>query len=189
MDKVEAREQMGLNPALQTVLITGGSQGSAPINSHFTKQIDKYKSRNIQLIWQCGMRDYELIRSAIDGENIQLHKFISEMGLAYSAADVVVSRAGAIALAEIMICSKPAVLVPFPHAAGDHQMTNARAMVDRQAAKLVPQTDLAQGALEKVLFVLLDDPKELNLLSQNAGQMARPTATERIVEEVIALVA
>jgi len=180
---------MGLHPELRTVLITGGSQGSAPINAHILQNLESYESKNIQLIWQCGMRDYDQLSTVVTGKNVQLHKFISDMGLAYSAADVVISRAGAIALAEIMICAKPAILIPFPQAAGDHQTVNARTMVNRRAARLVDQSRLNAGELEQVLFDLLEDPDELEELSYHAGQMARPAAAEQIAKEVVSLVA
>ncbi len=189
INKIQAREQMGLHPELKTVLITGGSQGSAPINAHILQNLDAYVSQDIQLIWQCGMRDYDMLRSAVTDETVQLHKFITDMGRAYSAADVVISRAGAIALAEIMICAKPAILIPFPYAAGDHQTVNARTMVQRKAARMVRQSGLQSGELEQVLFNLLANSTKLEELSYHAGQMARPAAAEQIAAEVVSLVA
>ncbi|MBC8214593.1 MAG: undecaprenyldiphospho-muramoylpentapeptide beta-N-acetylglucosaminyltransferase [Candidatus Marinimicrobia bacterium] len=187
IDKQSARQKMNLKNK-PTIFILGGSQGSRPLNHRFMTTYKKFLNSNVQIIWQCGTRDYEMVSSSIVSEDVHLFDFISNMGDAYSASDIVVSRAGAITLAELTYCKKASVLVPFPHAAGDHQTKNAIALEKHNAARVVKQSEFTTERLENTLLDLLNAPDIISELEKNAGQLANPNATQNIVKEILELV-
>ena len=186
VDKNTARKKLGLKDK-PTLFILGGSQGSRPLNYRFLTSYKKFTNSNIQIIWQCGTRDIELVRSSIVDEDVYLYDYISDMGDAYSASDIVISRAGAITLAELTFCKKASVLVPFPHAAGDHQTKNALSLEKHDATRVVKQSDFTTERLENTLLDLLNAPHIISEIEKNAGQMANPNATENIVKEILEL--
>jgi UDP-N-acetylglucosamine--N-acetylmuramyl-(pentapeptide) pyrophosphoryl-undecaprenol N-acetylglucosamine transferase len=147
------------------------------------------KESGIQLIWQTGKFYYQDIRKQLedaDQSDIRLCEFIKEMSLAYAAADVVISRAGALSIAELCLVQKPTILVPSPNVAEDHQTKNAMALVQKQAAVLV-RDETAMDQLVKEAVRLVQDQQQRMELSRNIGKMARPNAANDIACEVLKL--
>ena len=186
-----AREQLRLPPRRQVLFLLGGSQGSRPLNRHFRARWETYTAgMGVHLLWQTGPRDYDQLARAVGAsDRVTLVPFITDMAAAYAASDLVVCRAGATTLSELAYLGRPAILVPLPSAAGDHQTKNALTMVARKAARMVPQADLKSGALEEAVRKLVRYPDRLRAMGKRARAMARPDATRLIVEHVLRLAA
>ena len=187
----DARQTLGLPAGGPVLFILGGSQGSKPLNDHFCSVWGTYTTGlGAHLLWQTGPRHLADVKAAIgQADGVTLKPFIDSMAAAYSAADLVISRAGAMTLSELALMSKPAVLVPFPGAAAHHQTHNARLVADHGAAQLVPQSDLPGGALEETVRGLLADKTALQRMSQKSAELARPEAGRTIASEIIKLAA
>lgn len=170
----------------KTILIIGGSLGAKAVNEAVDRHMAEIISEETQLIWQTGKPYYQqaLQRAAEFGNRVKVYEFIREMDYAYAAADLVISRAGALAIAELCIAAKPVVFVPFPFAAEDHQTSNAMALVTHNAAMLVRNED-AQAELVKKLKTLQQDSAMQQLMSANLKKMAITDADERIASKVI----
>ena len=181
----KAKEKLGLNKDKLTILSVGGSQGSRTLNNGWKDNLEKLKEKNYQLIWQTGKLDYNELTSSIQHPaSIQIKEFISDMATAYSAADVIVSRAGAIAISELAMAKKPVILVPLPSAAEDHQTKNALVLVEKNAAKMVKDAEMK----EKFWNTLSEICENENLrkeMSENLQFFAKPKATEEIVNEIL----
>ena len=184
--KAEGLEKFGLKSGAKTVLIVGGSLGAKSVNESIDDGLDELMREGVQLIWQTGKpyhyRAQE--RSLVYGSRIKVLDFIKEMDYAYAAADVVVSRAGALAIAELCIAGKPVIFVPYPHAAEDHQTGNAMALVKKDAAMIVKDNE-AKTALIKKLKTLLSDTAAQYKMSENIEAMAIKDADERIAKKII----
>lgn len=184
----EARIFFDLDPNKLTVLVIGGSQGAVSVNNSIAENIHIYAENNIQLIWQTGLIYYE---NAIQKfgllKHIKIHKFIYKMDLAYAASDLVISRAGAIAISELSVAKKPAILIPLPWAAEDHQTKNAMALVEKNAAYVVKDSE-ATKELPKLLVSLIKNSNKLKELSENISAFACPKATDLIVDEIEKLI-
>src|SRR5690606_22191817 len=171
-----------------TLLVVGGSLGAKSVNEAIEKHIDKLLKNNIQLIWQTGKNYvHKATELAVDHSAVWVNDFISQMEYAYAAADLVVSRAGALAIAELCVVKKPVLFVPYPHAAEDHQTVNALSLVNNNAALMVPDSE----ALDKVVPMIIDlakDERRQNELKNNIGKMAMLKADEIIAEEVLSLI-
>ena len=190
ISKKEAFAYFGLDPGKPTLLVVGGSLGARTINNSILKQIDSILGEDIQLIWQTGKLYYDEIKTQLEGKlnnKIWIQPFIERMDYAYAAADVVVSRAGAISISELSLAGKPTVLVPSPNVAEDHQTKNAMVLIDKEAALLVKDIE-AGGNLVPVALKLLRDKTLQENLSRNIKTLARPEATHDIVEELIILI-
>ena len=187
MNKTLAKQKFYLNGFQQVLVVLGGSQGSVPLNHHFKQQLDKYLDSSIQILWQCGQNEYEALQASIDKPGVHLIPFSNDMGALYSAADLIVSRAGALALSEMALVGKAMVLIPFPHSAGDHQTMNAKAFSNSGAAELIPQSNLEKGDLETTVLDLLHQPRKIKAMEQKSLDMAVPDATEKIVEVIMEL--
>ena len=186
----KALAHFGLNSELKTVLVIGGSLGARTLNESFKKDIQKLVDANIQIIWQSGKLYYPKLKETTDHINsklIYLSDFIYEMDLAYAAADIVVSRAGAISISELCLVGKPTVLVPSPNVAEDHQTKNAMALVTKNAAVLVKDTDAQEVLVDQVLNLLNDKVKCLSL-SDNIKELGIDDAPDRIYNEIEKLV-
>jgi len=149
-------------------------------------QLDFFKENNIQLIWQCGKFHIENLRNEVGNElpkGIVLTDFISRMDLAYAAADVIVSRAGAIAVSELSLIGKPIILVPSPHVAEDHQTKNAMALVEKNAAILIKDIDARKELITAISELLKDDVKRKEL-SLQISQLAIHQADAKIVKVI-----
>ena len=186
-----AKEQLGLDQSKLTILSVGGSLGSRTLNNGWKENIEKLVEKDFQLIWQTGKLDYKSLaddsRITDHSSKIQLKEFIADMALAYSAADVIVSRAGAIAISELAMAQKPVLLVPFPFAAEDHQTKNAMTLVDKNAAKMVKDTEMSEK-FWTTLMEICENEKVRNEMSENLKFFAKPLATEQIVDEILKIV-
>ncbi|WDF47601.1 undecaprenyldiphospho-muramoylpentapeptide beta-N-acetylglucosaminyltransferase [Chryseobacterium sp. KACC 21268] len=185
MDKDLAKEKLGLDKNKLTILSVGGSLGSRTLNNGWKDNLDKLKDKNYQLIWQTGKTDFAEIASSIHPPaSIQIREFISDMALAYSAADVIVSRAGAIAISELAVAKKPVLLVPFPFAAEDHQTKNAFTLVEKNAARMVKDSEM-KDKFWSTLSEICESENLRNEMSTNLEFFAKPKAAEGIVDEII----
>ncbi len=178
------REPRGGRPL--RLLITGGSQGALPINRAFVDSMDLLAKRKNELaiVHQTGERDYNAVRTAYARREIlaEVLPFISNMGEQFARADLIVCRSGAITTAEIAAAGRAAIFVPFAGATDSHQLRNAQALVQQEAARLISQSDLTPERLTGEIFSLLDRPEELARLEQNARRFARPRAVEDMVD-------
>ena len=178
-----------LNPNQPVLLVIGGSQGALSINKAIDASLEQLIERGYQLIWQTGVNYQPIAQERIKSLNtnqLQSHAFIYDMDLAYAVADLVVSRAGAMSIAELTMVKKPSVLVPFPYAAEDQQTKNALTLVNYHAAKLVKDED-AKELLFKEVDELLLNPELLNRLAGNIEKLQVTDATETILLEVVKL--
>lgn len=177
-----------LNPDLRTLLVFGGSQGARPINRavvDFLRSNPTLRDR-LNLIHQCGSADLEDVQHGYRdmGYKAIVVPFIHRMGEAYAAADLVIARAGAGTVFELMALSKPSVLIPFPEAAGDHQTFNAMALAGKGAAVMVRQAEIADGALSRALKELLANHARLKEMSERARALACVGASEIIAQKL-----
>jgi len=178
-----------LDPNKKTLLIIGGSLGARSINIAVKTNIQRFKDADVQVIWQTGKFFIDEAKKAVaDAKATDFHvaDFIYTMDQAYAVADVVISRAGASSISELCIVGKPAVLVPFPFAAEDHQTKNAMALVENNAAILVPDDQALEQACLKALE-LLNNETERKSLSDNIKKLALPNADEEIAKEILKL--
>lgn len=191
-DRSEAVRFFGLDPEKKTILIIGGSLGARTINQCVLSHLDLIRSSGVQFIWQTGKIyiDNARRRVAEAGELPMLHvtDFISRMDLAYSAADLVISRAGAGSISEFCLLRKPVVLVPSPNVAEDHQTKNALALVDKGAALYVKDSEAQEKMLATAIDAVNDAPR-LRTLSENIAKLAFYNSADRIADEVLALAA
>lgn len=171
-----------LHPEKKTILVIGGSLGARTINQAIEHDIQKLIDSGYQLIWQTGKN----FQTSIQNSNFKIQNFISEMHWAYAAADLVISRAGALSVSELCIVGKPTILVPSPNVSEDHQTKNAMALVNRQAAILVKDSD-AKSTLVDTALNLMANNDQMQNLSQNIKNLAKPQATETIVDEILKL--
>lgn len=182
----EAAAFFGLSPEKKTLLVVGGSLGARTINRSIENGLDKILSSGVQLIWQTGRYYHEeaLKRlKAYHGMPVWCSDFISRMVYAYSAADLVISRAGAGTISELCLLKKPVVLVPSPNVAEDHQTKNALALVNREAALMVTDQEAPQQLVDKALATLADDALLANL-SQNIVKLAYHDSAGKIADEI-----
>lgn len=186
IDSDLAKEKLGLERGKLTILSVGGSLGSRTLNNGWKENINQVLEKDYQLIWQTGKLDYKNILEEtkdISSRNLQIVEFIKNMEMAYSAADVIVSRAGAIAISELAIAKKPVLLVPFPFAAEDHQTKNAQTLVEKNAAKMVKDTEMKEK-FWNTLSEICENEGLRKEMAQNLDFFAKPKATEEIVNEI-----
>ena len=186
----EAIKTFGLNPDKKTILILGGSLGARTINQCLMENLDSIKQSDVQFIWQTGKIYIEEARTAVSkaGKLPMLHvtDFISDMATAYSAADLVISRAGAGSISEFCLLEKPVILVPSPNVAEDHQTKNALALVNKNAALYVKDTEAKEQLIGKAIETV-NQPELLNNLSKNIAKLAFTDSANVIAKEVIKL--
>ena len=190
IDRQEAVRSFGLDPDKKTVLILGGSLGARTINQCLMQNLDKVKDSGIQFIWQTGKIYIEEARSVVSqaGELPMLHvtDFISDMATAYSAADLIISRAGAGSISEFCLLGKPVILVPSPNVAEDHQTKNALALVNKNAALYVKDAEAKDLLIDKAIETV-NHPELLKNLSKNISKLAFTDSANVIAKEVIKL--
>jgi len=183
----EALTFFDLSPSKKIILVTGGSLGAGTLNKCMLVALDQLIAANVQLIWQTGKYYYKEIKEKL-GENyhpnICVLEFLNRMDLAYAAADIIISRAGAGTIAELCMVKKPVILVPSPNVAEDHQTKNAQALVQQNAAVLVKDAD-AEKTLVKTALDLLKDEKQQQNLAGQIGKLAMPDADINIAKEVL----
>ncbi|WP_298135830.1 undecaprenyldiphospho-muramoylpentapeptide beta-N-acetylglucosaminyltransferase [Flavobacterium sp.] len=183
----EALSYFNLDENKKTLLIIGGSLGARRINQLIAKEIDFLRNNNLQIFWQCGnlyMTDYKHFSET---ENVQVVSFIDRMDLIYAAADFVISRAGASSVSELCLVGKPTIFIPSPNVAEDHQTKNAKAIVDKNGALLIKESELDEK-FESVFNKLIHDENLQKSLSENMKKLAKPNATKDIVEQILKLV-
>lgn len=186
----EARKSFGLDPNKKTILLVGGSLGARTINRSVIEHLNLIHDSEVQFIWQTGKYYYKKISDSMKGKelpNLKVMDFISDMGAAYKAADLIISRAGASSISEFQIIGKPVILIPSPNVAEDHQTKNAMALVNKQAAIYVKDAEAPDTLLPLALKVIADDSK-LKSLSENVKKMGLKNSADIIADEVLKLI-
>lgn len=187
VDVAAARKKMGLDPDKETILILGGSLGARSINECMLAGLDLIKGSGVQFIWQTGKIYFDRIKSALNQHeevpNLIVTDFINDMAAAYSAADLIISRAGAGSISEFCLLHKPVVLVPSPNVAEDHQTKNALALVEKNAAIYVKDAEM-NNLLLSTAIKTVRDKEQLLSLSNNIAKLALPNSADKIAEEV-----
>ena len=189
MSKEEAIKSFGLDPSKKTILIVGGSLGAGTVNKSVMQHLDEIAESGVQVIWQTGKYYNADINEQLKGRDLPMIKvldFISDMGAAYKAADLVISRAGASSISEFCLLGTPVILVPSPNVAEDHQTKNAMALVDKDAALYVKDADAPEQVISLALKTVQDEAK-LRSLSENILKLALPNSADIIADEVIRL--
>ncbi len=188
--KDEAYKYFELDSAKPTLLVIGGSLGARTLNESIVAGLEKLKNEGVQLIWQCGGFYHEEMEERAEGKGgtVVLKDFIFQMDFAYACANVVISRAGALSIAELMLTGKPSILVPSPNVAEDHQTINAKALVDKGAAEMVTDKQAMDRLVDEAIE-LLNDKKRQEKLAKNIHEMAHENAAIDIANEVIKLIA
>jgi len=181
-DKNQALGFFRLNLRMRTVLILGGSLGARRINRLIEEKLPFFNRYDIQVIWQCGKLYYDEYKKYMS-DTVKVQDFVHRMDFAYTAADIIISRAGAGSVSELSIVGKPTVFIPSPTVAEDHQTKNAQALVDTNAAILIREKDLDTD-FETVFTELFESENKQQELGANFKKMALPKATEHIVDEI-----
>jgi UDP-N-acetylglucosamine--N-acetylmuramyl-(pentapeptide) pyrophosphoryl-undecaprenol N-acetylglucosamine transferase len=184
----EALMKLNFNSCKKTILIVGGSLGARAVNNAVEASLSKWVQQGFQVIWQCG----KIYKSNLEAKyqettSLLLFDFIQDMALVYAAADVIVSRAGAMSVSELSLVGKPVVFMPSPNVAEDHQTKNAMALVSKKAALMVRDSE-AELKLSEVVSELLQNENEISELKKNIAAFAMPNATEEIVDTLIEVV-
>lgn len=179
-DQGKSKQTLGFDPEKPLMLVLGGSLGARAVNQHMDKSLEELKSQGWQLFWQCG-KLYESDYVHRSEEGITVSAFIEDMATAYAAADVIVSRAGAGTISELCLIGKPAILIPSPNVAEDHQTHNAKALSEKGAAVLIPEKELDKRFTAE-LAALVKVDKRAKLMGKNIKKLALPKATSDIVD-------
>lgn len=175
-----------LDPKRRTVLVLGGSLGARSINRTMEKHVEQLVKMEVQVIWQTGKFYYQEYKHFDSLQGVQVREYLNRMDLAYAAADVIVSRAGASSISEICIVGKPVIFIPSPNVAEDHQTKNAQAIVEKDAAVMIRESDL--DSFMPQLENLLTDVVRQQQLAANIKKLALPKATENIADQVEKLI-
>ena len=189
VSREDAVRSLGFDPNKKTILLVGGSLGARTVNESVMQHLDLVEQSGVQFVWQTGKYYYADLQQQLQGRhlpNLKMTDFIADMGTAYRAADLVISRAGASSISEFCLIGKPVILVPSPNVAEDHQTKNALALADRDAALYVKDAD-APATLLKLAIDTVNDEARLKSLSANIRQFALPDSAEIIAKEVIKL--
>lgn len=183
----EAQRFFQLKPTAKTVLVLGGSLGARKINELIHQSLPMFTSEGIQLIWQCG-KIYENTYANVDEAGVQVHAFLNRMDLAYAAADVIISRSGALSVSELCLVGKPVIFIPSPNVSEDHQTKNAQAISEKNAAILLKESE-ADAQFEVVLTGLIRDESLQKSLSEAIKKLAKPKAAVEIVNQIEQMIA
>lgn len=190
VERSEGAKRLGLHSSRKTVLVVGGSQGAASINEAMLASRDLLGRPDLQVLWLTGQAELERVKMRIaelgTGDGVHLYGFLDEMPSAYAAADLAVCRAGASTLAEILCAGLPSILVPYPHAAADHQTMNARTVADAGAAVLIPDGE-AKERLGTEIREILAHPERRAAMAVAARSLALPNAARTVAEAVLTL--
>ena len=183
--KTEAVRFFDLSESKKTVFVVGGSLGAKSVNEAVDKYLDLLLNEDLQLIWQTGKPYAGKAKERAAGKTgVWVNDFITQMEFAYAAADMVISRAGAIAIAELCVMKKPVLFIPFPFAAEDHQTVNAMSLVNKNAALLVKDSEAMDKAIPEIITLAKDERKQ-NELKNNISQLAITNADDKIADEII----
>ena len=191
MSREDAVRSFGLDPQKKTILLVGGSLGARTVNESIMQHLDLVESSGVQFIWQTGKYYNAAIMEQLGAHKempmLKVTDFISDMGAAYKAADLVISRAGASSISEFCLIGKPVILVPSPNVAENHQYHNAMVLAEHGAAVVIEEKDLTGERLCQTIEELLSDPARLTELGKKAASLARLDANERISREILEL--
>lgn len=186
----QAIKYYGLDPEKRTILIVGGSLGARTINQSVLSRLGDVAKSPVQIIWQTGKFYFQQITAQVNKKeipNLKVLDFLSRMDLAYAAADLVISRAGAGTISELCLVGKPALLVPSPNVAEDHQTKNAMALVNDNAAIMVKDQDAVSDLMNQALELVQED-KRLEELSENISKLAMHNSSERIADQILMMI-
>lgn len=184
----QARQFFNLNPYQKTIFVTGGSLGAKGINKAIENCLPQLLQNNIQVIWQAGkffIEEYKKIAQPFENQ-IKIYDFIDNMQMAYTAADLVISRAGAGAISELCLIGKPTIFMPSPNVAEDHQTANAQALVQQNAAYMVKDTEAHNTLFETINKILQNQELQQDMV-KNMKKFAKPDAAYHIAEEILTL--
>jgi UDP-N-acetylglucosamine--N-acetylmuramyl-(pentapeptide) pyrophosphoryl-undecaprenol N-acetylglucosamine transferase len=187
IDNVIAKEKLGFDGKFPVVFVTGGSLGARNINLATEKALTTLQSKNIQVLWQCGKIYKNAFEKHHRNGKVHIQAFIDDMAIAYSAADLVVGRAGAITLAELALLAKPAILIPSPNVADDHQTHNAKSFTEMGAAEMI-NDEQAIETLGAHIIRLLENPEKLKSLQANLKILAKPDAADVMAQAIQVLI-
>lgn len=185
--RLDALTYFALDATKKTLLVLGGSLGSRRINQLIAKELDFITNQNIQVIWQCGKLYFDEYSHYNEKPNVKIVSFIDRMDLVYAAADIIISRAGASSVSELCLVGKPVIFIPSPNVAEDHQTKNAKAIVDKNGAILLKESEL-EGKFQPVFSHLIGDEKQQIKLGNQIRKLAKPNATQDIVKEINKLI-
>ena len=180
---IEAKDFFKLNHNKITLLVLGGSLGARRINQLIEDKLEFFQTQNVQIVWQCGKLYYNTYKRFNDSEYVQVHTFLDKMDMAYAAADIVISRAGAGSVSELCIVGKPVIFIPSPNVAEDHQTKNANAIVEKNGALLIKEEDL-EIDFENMFSQLIASREKQKELGENIKKLALINATKDIADEV-----
>ncbi|WP_111682145.1 undecaprenyldiphospho-muramoylpentapeptide beta-N-acetylglucosaminyltransferase [Winogradskyella tangerina] len=180
---IEGKDAFTLIHSKHTLLVLGGSLGARRINELIEDNLEFFEANNVQLIWQCGKLYYQQYKRHNELKHVQVHAFLNNMDMAYAAADVIISRAGAISVSELCIVGKPTIFIPSPNVAEDHQTKNAKSIADKNAAILIRENDL-ESEFQTQFSELITNDEKRKTLSENIEALALVNATNDIVDEV-----
>ncbi len=185
ISQTEALSFFGLQSNIKTVLVVGGSLGAKSINDAIANHIETFAEQGLQLIWQTGKANAAHYKALASGKpNVWVSAFITQMEMGYAAADIVISRAGAMAVTELCVTGKPSIFVPYPFAAEDHQTANAMALVNKKAALLVKDSDVNEALMNAVLELSKNELSQ-QVLQQNISALAIKNADELIAKQIL----
>lgn len=186
INQAKARAHFGLNPNKRTLLVLGGSLGAKRINELVKTNLELFQELNLQVLWQCGQFYIETYKD-LASNAVCVKAYIADMQYAYAAADVIVSRAGALSVAELCLVGKPSVFIPSPNVAEDHQTKNAQAIVNHHAAMLIKESE-ADSTFASRFTELMQSDDTQKQFAENIKKLAKPKATETIVDVVVKLI-
>lgn len=180
---IKAKDTFGLRHGKHTLLVLGGSLGARRINELIEKELEFFQTQNVQVIWQCGKLYYQEYKIYNNQEDVQVHPFLNNMDYAYAASDIIISRAGAGSVSELCVVGKPVIFIPSPNVAEDHQTKNAMAIVEKDAAMLIKESDL-EVDFENKFSQLVNSIDRRKELGNNIKKLALANATKDIAVEV-----
>jgi len=183
-----AHKYFGLDSSKKTILVLGGSLGAKNINEGVLNNISLIRESSYQVIWQTGKFYYKNILSKkIKDKKIIIKDFINRMDLAYSVSDIIISRAGAIAISELCVISKPLILVPSPNVVDDHQTKNAKAISEKGGCVLIKDSD-AKNTMLKTAFDLFESKSKMDSMKKSLSKLSSPNATQKIVNKIYEII-
>lgn len=187
LTKYEACRALGFSESKKTLFAFGGSLGAQSINKVMPKIISWATKYDVQVIWQTGESDWSASQGVQSHPSVKIMKYVEHMDIAYAAADLIISRSGATTLAELTRIGKPAILVPYPHAAANHQTLNAQAMVQAGAAVMITDTMLDELLLSTVQQ-LLNNEQQLRTMSEQSKLLGKPDAGKEIAQKILTMI-
>ena len=184
LNKKSSKKVLNFNPDKKLLFILGGSQGAKPINDYFLENYKYYINEGYQILLQCGEKNFNQFNK-INNPNIKIVKFIDNISIAYSASDIVISRAGALAISELCLMKKAIILIPFPQAAENHQKINAEYLKNQNACKIIYQNELKTKKLLKLVKQLFQNEMEMKKLEKNSEKNSSLNSTKMITNTLI----